>query len=42
MRVAGCRLRVAACGCRLPINTEALCIFRHFGKVKKDEKFRMF
>ena len=33
MRVAdrGCRMRVAGCRCRLPINTEAL----HLGKVKK-------
>ena len=23
---AGCRMRVAGCRCRLPINTEALCI----------------
>ena len=22
----GCRMRVAGCRCRLPINTEALCI----------------
>ena len=32
MRVAGCRLRLAGRGCRLPINTEALCIFRHLCK----------
>ena len=43
------RLQDAGYGCktqmqdvRLPINTEALCIFRHLGKVKEYEKFRMF
>ena len=44
LQVAGCGMQVPVCmtRCRLPINTEALCIFRHLGKVKKDEKFRMF
>ena len=38
MWVAGCMLWVAGHVCRLPINTD----FRHLGKVKEDEKFRMF